>query len=651
MVFQNNDSPDSWATALAGAEAGAVVVDPFTDRVLDANPAAEALLERSIASLREKKVGALFGDQIPRLIVLTQECLHRGHAWSDALSVVLPDKGRFREVELFASRFGQDGEPRILLLLHRLDTIRVRRAKAEYDRIRKGDDDVAAIGRMEMLFRDLERGNQLILNAAGEGIYGINAQGDTTFLNPAAERMLGWRSEELVGRNAHQVMHHSHEQGDAYPQTACPIYAAFSDGDVRRVAGEVFWRRDGSCFPVEYTSTPIQDGGRLVGAVVVFRDVSEQRESERKLRVALAEVEQLTDRLAKENAFLQDEIRSGQAFGEIIGGSEPVRAVIQQIRMVAPTDASVLITGESGTGKELIAHAIHSASTRSSRSFVKVNCAAIPPDLFESEFFGHRKGAFTGAIADRIGRFEMANDGTIFLDEIGEMPLPMQGKLLRAVQEGCFERVGDARTIASDFRLIAATNRDLKAEVHGKRFREDLYFRIAVFPIEAAPLRERVDDIPLLVQHFVALLSTSKNMPPMACSIADMERLQAYPWPGNIRELRNVVEHALIVSRGRQLRFPLLDTAPPTVPPSDPRAAPPTAPGIATNAEMQAAERLNILRALESCRGRVSGKHGAAIKLGLKPQTLYSRLRKLKIDATDIRRRFASSDSSDGVST
>lgn len=618
-----------------------MAVDPFNDRIIDANPAAETLLERNTEALRAVTVGTLFGDQIPKLIVLTQECLHRGQAWSDALSVVLPEKGQFRDVELFASRFKQDGKYRILLLLYRLDTIRVRRAKAEYDRIRKGDDDTAAIGRMEMLFRDLERGNQLILDAAGEGIYGINAAGDTTFLNPAAERMLGWRSEELVGRNAHQVMHHSHEQGDAYAQTACPIYAAFSDGAVRRVTGEVFWRRDGSCFPVEYTSTPIQDSGRLVGAVVVFRDVSEQRESERKLREALVEVEELTDRLAKENAFLQDEIRSGQAFGEIIGGSEPVRAVIQQIQMVAPTDASVLITGESGTGKELIAHAIHTASPRAARSFVKVNCAAIPRDLFESEFFGHRKGAFTGAIADRIGRFEMANGGTIFLDEIGEMPLEMQSKLLRAVQEGCFERVGDTQTIESDFRVIAATNRDLKAEVRRKQFREDLYFRIAVFPIEARPLRERADDIPLLVQHFMAQLSASRSKPPKACSIADMERLKAYPWPGNIRELRNLVEHALIVSGDGPLRFPLLDTGNWIAPPRSTQGVPSASTKVATVAEMQAAQRLNVLRALESSRGRVSGKDGAAAKLGVKPQTLYSRLTKLKIDANEMRRRFA----------
>lgn len=632
----HNPAPDDlWPAAMAQIEAAAFVIDPYGNRILDANGAASALLEREHTALLALPLQQLFAGTMPGFIVLTDECLAKGTAWSDRLTLTLPDAGRVRDVEAFLSHFTDGGNDYVLAQFYRLDTLRVRRAKAEYERMRRDDDDAAHLGRMEKLFRDLERGNQLILNAAGEGIYGINARGDTTFLNPAAERMLGWRSEELVGRNAHQVMHHSHEHGDGYPIADCPIYAAFSDGEVRRVTGEVFWRRDGSYFPVEYTSTPIEDGGRLVGAVVVFRDVSEQRDAERKLRAALAEVEELTERLAKENAFLQDEIRSGQAFGEIIGDSPPVAKVIQQIRMVAPTDASVLITGESGTGKELIAHAIHTASPRSARPFIKVNCAAIPRELFESEFFGHCKGAFTGAVADRIGRFEMADGGTIFLDEIGEMPLDMQGKLLRALQEGRFERVGDARTITADFRVIAATNRVLRDEVQKKRFREDLYFRIAVFPIEAVPLRERVSDIPLLLRHFIEQVSPARDEENRAISVSDVERLQAYPWPGNIRELRNIVEHAMIVSGSGRLRFPLLDMPVERAGKAmDPASTPAT---IATYAEMHAANRLNILRAVESAGGRISGEGGAAERLGIKPQTLYSQLRKLKIDAHAIR--------------
>lgn len=632
MTIHNTEDEKLWPYAFANIEAAAIAIDPGHDRILAVNPAAEALLESRETDLRHASAAALFAPYRGALIVLTEECLVRGTAWSDALSIQMPDRERRRNVEIFASRFAHEGRDCVLLLLHRLDLVRMRRAKADYERMRRTEDDPAHDVHVEKLFRDLERGNQLILNAAGEGIYGINARGQTTFLNPAAEEMLGWRSEELVGRNAHQVMHHSHEHGEPYPLLECPIYAAFRDGAVHRVTDEVFWRRDGSCFPVEYTSTPIEDGGQLVGAVVVFRDVSTQREADGRLLAALAEVKALTKRLEKENAFLLDEIRSGQAFGEIVGDSTAVRALVSQIEMVAHTDATVLITGESGTGKELIAHAIHDASPRAHRPFITVNCAAIPRDLFESEFFGHKKGAFTGALADRIGRFEMADGGTIFLDEIGEMPLEMQGKLLRALQEGQFERVGDATTITSDFRVIAATNRDLHKAVSEQRFREDLFYRIAVFPIEAAPLRQRTGDIPALVGHFLGQIARQRNEPAQTVSIADMERLKRYQWPGNIRELRNVVEHATIVSQSGRAHFPLLGTErspPTTLENAQVEADLANDPPILTEPELRALEQTNIARALAHTGGRVSGPGGAADLLKVKPQTLYSKIKRL----------------------
>lgn len=626
-----------WHSAVDGIEAAALAVDPHKDRMLAVNAAASSMLEASPELLMNLRPSSLFHEHLPRLVAITDECLAKGTSWSDVLDVAIPGTARTFDVELFASRFEHEGSTVMLLMLYRLDSTRTRRAKAEYERLRKTDNETARLAGIERVFRDLEYGNQLLLNAAGEGIYGINAKGETTFLNPAAERMLGWKSEELIGVAAHQTMHHSHEDGEAYALTKCPIYAAFREGAVQRVTNEVFWRRDGTSFPVEYTSTPIEDNGRLIGAVVVFRDVSEQRTSERKLRDALAKVEGLTERLEKENAYLQDEILSDRQFGEIVGDSEPVRNVIRKIELVSPTDASVLVTGESGTGKELIAHAIHSASRRKSRPLIKVNCAAIPRELFESEFFGHRKGAFTGAIADRAGRFEMADGGTIFLDEISELPLDMQGKLLRALQEGQFERVGEAKTIASDFRVIAASNRDLKQEVREKRFREDLYFRIAVFPVEAVALRDRSDDIPLLVQHFVRTAAPKLNLPVKSCTIADMERLQAYPWPGNIRELRNVVEHAMIVSRDEKLRFPLLDSSGWTdadiVEPMKPK----TPNVVMTAAEIRDVERQNIIRALKVSGGRVSGIGAAADLLGIKPPTLYSRIKRLGIDAAKLK--------------
>ena len=334
------------------------------------------------------------------------------------------------------------------------------------------------------------------------------------------------RADELVGRDIHSIVHHTHHDGRHYPHEDCPIYAAFRDGAVHRVDNEVFWRKDGKPVWVEYTSTPIRDRGIVVGAVIVFRDVSERREAEEKLRAALAEVDRLRERLEQENAYLQEEIRIEISPHGIIGHSAAIQKTLRQVQLVAPTDASVMITGESGTGKELIARAIHEASERRDRPLIRVNCAAIPRELFESEFFGHVKGAFTGALRDRIGRFELADGGTLFLDEVGEIPLELQGKLLRVLQEGHFERVGEERTRAVDVRVIAATNRDLKQEVQRGRFREDLYFRLNVFPIETLPLRERRDDIPLLAQHFLSN-ETSERKQGLRLSESDARRLVA----------------------------------------------------------------------------------------------------------------------------
>jgi len=336
--------------------------------------------------------------------------------------------------------------------------------------------------RTDAAFDRIERENQPILRAAGEGIYGVNADGRTTFVNPAAERMLGWTAEELVGRDMHSLVHHSHPDGSHYADDTCPIYAAFRDGAIRHVENEKFFRKDGQSFWVEYTSTPIRDNGVLIGAVIVFRDVSQRRDADEKLRAAHEEVDRLRKRLELENAYLQEQIRiDGNHYG-IIGRSAAIQKTLSQVALVAPTDATVLIAGESGTGKELVARAIHEDSRRANRPLIRVNCAAIPVDLFESEFFGHAKGAFVGALRDRIGRFELADGGTLFLDEIGEIPVPLQGKLLRVLQEGQFERVGEARTRRVDVRVIAATNRDLKALARRGSFREDLYFRSTSSP-------------------------------------------------------------------------------------------------------------------------------------------------------------------------
>lgn len=473
------------------------------------------------------------------------------------------------------------------------------------------------------------------MRAAGEGIYGVNADGATTFVNPAAERMLGWRADELIGKNIHSAIHYSKDDGSHYHHRDCPIYAAFRDGEVRHVDDEVFWRKDGSAIAVEYTSTPIRDHGRLVGAVVVFRDISDRKRSDARLRSALAEVEALRHRLEMENAYLQEEIRAEHNYKEIVGKSAAIMTLIHQIELVAPTDANVLISGESGTGKELIARAIHESSQRRDRPLIRVNCASIPRELFESEFFGHVKGAFTGAVADRAGRFSLADGGTLFLDEVGEIPLELQSKLLRVLQEQQFERVGDTRTQRVNVRVIAATNRELKREVMDHRFREDLYFRLNVFPIESVPLRERIEDVPLLAGHYLELARKKFNKAELKLSIADINRLQAYSWPGNIRELVNVIERAVILAQQGRLHFVLPD-APlrPAAPLRENTTGQPAVPLIITDSERERRDRENLIAALRTTRGKIFGPGGASELLGVKPTTLASRIKRLGINKT-----------------
>lgn len=491
------------------------------------------------------------------------------------------------------------------------------------------------------VFQAFAQQNQLLLTAAGEGIYGVDTQGRTTFVNPAAEQILGWSAQALIGQNIHQAIHHSHTDGSSYCVADCPIFAAFCDGSVRRVNNEVFWHKNGQPIPVEYTSNPVYDQGTLVGAVVIFRDVSERNSAElqlrntmEELRCALAEVAQLKHKLEQENAYLQQEISENFHAHHIIGNSLAVQKTNHQIQLVAATVASVLITGESGTGKELIARAIHRASERSQRPLIRVNCAAIPQDLFESEFFGHVRGAFSGAHTARLGRFEVADGGTLFLDEIGELPLALQGKLLRVLQDGEFERVGESVTRKVDVRVIAATNRDLKTQVAQGLFREDLYFRLHVFPIAAAPLRERPEDIPLLVAHFLEKTCHRFLKPTLKISLAQMQRLQHYPWPGNIRELENYIERQVIISQGDKLVLEDL-----TINHNQPPAIIETAPPTVTEQQCRQLHYQATREALRKTQGKIYGAQGAAQLLGIKPTTLASRLKKWKLD----RRHFSAS--------
>jgi PAS domain S-box-containing protein len=520
-------------------------------------------------------------------------------------------------VEYVSTPIMKDGKPDGVVVVfrdisERLDAERVR--KKTFDEL-----------------QDLQAAHQLILDAAGEGIYGLDADGNTTFGNAATSEILGWRVDEILGQKAHEVHHHSHADGSSYPRTECPVYAALTDGEVHRVDDEVFWHDDGTPVPIEYTSTPIMKDGQPNGAVVVFRDISERKEIERQREQAYEKIKALTEQLEQERDYLREEINVAVNFGEIIGESQALKRTLTQIEAVANTPASVLINGESGVGKEMIARAIHTRSERVDKPLVKVNCASIPKDLFESEFFGHVRGAFTGAHKDRVGRLQLADGGTLFLDEIGEIPMSQQGKLLRALQEGEFERVGDDKTTNVDVRIVAATNRDLMHEIREGRFREDLFYRLSVFPVEVPPLRDRLDDIGPLALHFLQCIARELGREPLRLTQQQLSALKKQPWPGNIRELRNVMERAIISSTDGRLRLDLAlsDATPAKVAEAATTA---DAADFLTIAELKELEKANLIAALRAANWKVWGDNGAADLLGMKPSTLTYQMNMFGID-------------------
>jgi transcriptional regulator with GAF, ATPase, and Fis domain len=349
---------------------------------------------------------------------------------------------------------------------------------------------------------------------------------------------------------------------------------------------------------------------------------------------AFAEIERLREQLRLENEYLREEVRQERSFGVIVGESLALKEVLEKIALVAPTDANVLILGESGTGKELIARAIHERGQRAAKALVKVNCASIPRDLFESEFFGHVRGAFTGAVRDRVGRFQLADEGTLFLDEIGDIPLEQQSKLLRVLQEGTFERVGEERTRRVNVRIVAATNRDLRREVEAGNFRQDLFFRLSVFPMQVPPLRDRKEDIPLLVREFINKARQRVRRGNLQFNDQQMARLQRYNWPGNVRELQNVIERAMILSNCGTQPLNLEQILP-----DDDVAAsgqtvvqtPSTTTAFVSQAEWDKRERENLKAALVAANWKIYGAGGAAELLGVKATTLSSRLQTIGI--------------------
>ncbi|HET7293119.1 MAG TPA: sigma 54-interacting transcriptional regulator [Vicinamibacteria bacterium] len=417
---------------------------------------------------------------------------------------------------------------------------------------------------------------------------------------------------------------------------------------IRDLAQEQHWKPNADWVLHEtirsFAGHPLVFRGELLGVLGVFSRAPLDDDAFEWLRVfaghaavsianarAFVEIERLRSKLEIENAYLREEIKGTLAPSDIIGNSLAIQRVLQQIEVVAPTDANVLVLGESGTGKELVARRIHEQSQRRERPLITVNCASIPRELFESEFFGHAKGAFTGALRDRAGRFQAADGGTLFLDEIGEIPLELQSKLLRAIQEGQFERVGEERTRRIDVRIVAATNRDLPHEVAQGRFRQDLYYRLSVFPVHVPPLRERLEDIAELAACFVGRSAKRIRMRPASIGRQQLEALRRYPWPGNIRELQNVIERAVILSRGGgPLQFDLaLPAGAAGMSARNERAE--AVEGFVTAREFRERERQNLLGALVAAGWRIYGRDGAAARLGIKPTTLASRMKTLGI--------------------
>ena len=437
---------------------------------------------------------------------------------------------------------------------------------------------------------------------------------------------LRYKREEVVGRPITDFF--SERDRKRYADNR--LRELIADGDFNNLERQMV-AKDGTVLDLVMSAISNRDSsGKVDMMLVASKDVTERRRAERELRQTLSENARLREELERERDYLREEVNVAMNFGRIVGTSTALRRMIKRVEAVAETPASVLVQGESGVGKELVAHAIHMHSPRASGPLVKVNCASIPKELFESEFFGHVKGAFTGAHRDRIGRFQLADGGTIFLDEISEIPLELQGKLLRVLQESEFERVGDDVTRSVDVRVIAATNRDLEQLIVDGEFREDLFYRISVFPVDVPPLRKRGDDVIQLAQHFLEQTCKDFGRNVLTLTRAQAANLRSYDWPGNIRELKNVIERAVILSTGKVLRLDLsmLGLSSEI---NDVTESAVVSGEVMTEEELRDLQKNNIVKALHRANWKVSGVGGAAELLGIRPTTLADRIRTMNI--------------------
>jgi PAS domain S-box-containing protein len=553
--------------------------------------------ERAIETLKQGATDYVLKDQLSRL----------GPAVRRALREAEERRAR-REAEAALRRAHDELEQKV-----EARTAELREANAALK------EEIEERKRVERALRESQERLTRIIDSAIDAIISVDAELEITLFNQAAEEIFRCPADEaectsleafltdpfeaLVRRH---IDRHRAEDGQDAPTSDGRYLAAPEGLEARRTTGDTF--------PVEATLCPVQlpEEDQYL---LILRDIDE-------LKAAEAEV----DQLQSEKTYLEEELRSEYNFDEIVGTSPPMQAVFDAIEQVADTETTVLITGETGTGKELVARALHDRSDRADQVFVKVNCAALSSDLIESELFGHEKGAFTGATARREGRFELADGGTLLLDEIGELPLETQAKLLRALQHQAFERVGGSTTIEVDTRILAATNRDLEAEVEAGRFRSDLYYRLNIFPIELPPLRERTGDIPLLAEHFCELFAQRTGKDVAGLTAHAMAVLEGYDWPGNVRELANILERAVILTREDRIRAEHLSIA-----------GGAGGDGTAAFATLEEVQRQHIEQALEVTGGVVGGEEGAAQLLDVKRTTLLSRMDRLGVDPDEFR--------------
>jgi len=470
-------------------------------------------------------------------------------------------------------------------------------------------------GRAKASLRTSDERYLLALAGSTDGFWDWDLLSDTVFYSDRFREILGYTPAEFPGTI-------DSFRSRLHPEDVEAIWAAIERHLQERVPYKVEYRLRTKSGEYPWFLARGQaiwnSEGKAIRMSGSIQDITERKQAELNLKAALSEIKELKDKLEIERAYLQEEIKSQYNHENIIGQSDALNYIFYKVEQIAPSDTTVLVLGETGTGKELVARAIHGLSPRKDRALVKVNCATLPANLIESELFGHEKGAFTGAHARQLGRFEVADGATVFLDEIGELPLELQPKLLQVIQDGEFERLGSSGTIKVDVRVIAATNRNLEEEVHRGRFREDLWYRLNIFPITVPPLRERIEDIALLVDFFVDKISKRLGKSIESIPTSVMNTLQEYQWPGNIRELENVLERAAINSSGPKLR--LVD-----------ELKKPHKDLTTTQKTLEEVERDHIIRILEQTNWKVSGKNGAAEILGLNRSTLRARIKKLGI--------------------